>query len=163
MVVRSDLIAASVYSRKLPWSCSSNSSLRERRGSEVSAPEQERLPTPLVGIELRGDKADAPQDGPQFCTTHDRGVGSPCSRCIGRRRRRVGPLLGQSDKPPLTDLGNNHRPMVENGEVGEDHGQQRLSHLDIGGDGWLRGRISNDPGRKLAGLEAAATSTTPLA
>jgi hypothetical protein len=36
MVDRSDLIAASVYSRKLFRNCSSNSSLRERRGSEVS-------------------------------------------------------------------------------------------------------------------------------
>jgi hypothetical protein len=36
MVVRSNLIAASVYSRKLSRNCSSNSSLRERRGSEVS-------------------------------------------------------------------------------------------------------------------------------
>jgi hypothetical protein len=36
MVIRSDLIAASVYSRKLFRDCSSNSSLRERRGSEVS-------------------------------------------------------------------------------------------------------------------------------
>jgi hypothetical protein len=36
MVVRSDLIAASVYSRKLSRNCSSSSSLRERRGSEVS-------------------------------------------------------------------------------------------------------------------------------
>jgi hypothetical protein len=35
MVDRSDLIAASVYSRKLSRNCSSNSSLRERRGSEV--------------------------------------------------------------------------------------------------------------------------------
>jgi hypothetical protein len=36
MVDRSDLIAASVYSRKLFRNCSSNSSLRERRGSKVS-------------------------------------------------------------------------------------------------------------------------------
>jgi hypothetical protein len=36
MVVRSDLIAALVYSRKLSQNCSSNSSLRARRGSEVS-------------------------------------------------------------------------------------------------------------------------------
>jgi hypothetical protein len=36
MVNRSDLIAASVYSQKLFRNCSSNSSLRERRGSEVS-------------------------------------------------------------------------------------------------------------------------------
>jgi hypothetical protein len=84
----------------------------------VAAPEQERLPTPLIGIELHGDKAAAPLDEPRFCMPRDRGAGSPCSRCIGRRRsRRVGPLLGQGDRPPLTDLGNNSRPllMVENG------------------------------------------------
>jgi hypothetical protein len=32
------------------------------RGS--AALEQEWLPTPLIGVELRGDKAAAPQDGP---------------------------------------------------------------------------------------------------
>jgi hypothetical protein len=36
MVDRSDLIVASVYSRKLSRNCSSNSSLREKRGSKVS-------------------------------------------------------------------------------------------------------------------------------
>jgi hypothetical protein len=35
MVDQNDLIVASVYSRKLSPNCSSNSSLRERRGSEV--------------------------------------------------------------------------------------------------------------------------------
>jgi hypothetical protein len=38
MVDRSDLIAASVYSQKLSWDFSSNSSLRKRRGSEVPRP-----------------------------------------------------------------------------------------------------------------------------
>jgi hypothetical protein len=37
--------------------------------------------------------------------------------------------------------------MVENGEVGEDHGQRRLSHPDIGGDGRLCERISDGPSR----------------
>jgi hypothetical protein len=109
-----------------------------------------RLPTPLIGIELRGDKAAAPQDGPWFYAPHDRGAGSPCSRCIGcHHTQRIGPLLSQGDKPPLTDLGNNGRPllMVENGEIGDDQGRRRLSHLNIGGDGRLRGRISNGPGR----------------
>jgi hypothetical protein len=48
-----------------------------------AAPEQERLPTPLIGVELCGDKAAAPQDGPRLCAPLDQGVGSPCSRCIG--------------------------------------------------------------------------------
>jgi hypothetical protein len=30
--------------------------------------EQERLPAPLIGVELRRDKAAAPQDGPRYCT-----------------------------------------------------------------------------------------------
>lgn len=145
MVDRSDLIAASVYSRKLFRNCSSNSSFRERRGSEVS-----RLPTPLIGIELHGDKAAAPQDGPRFCAPHGRGVGSLCSWCIGyHRSRRLGPLLSQGDRPPLTELGNNGRPllMIENGEIGDDQGRRRLSRLNIGGDGRLRGRISDGPDR----------------
>jgi hypothetical protein len=45
--------------------------------------EQERLPTPLIGIELRGDKAAAPQDGPRFCTPLHRGVGSPAADALG--------------------------------------------------------------------------------
>jgi hypothetical protein len=53
----------------------------------VAAPEQERLPTPLIGIELHRDKAAAPQDRPRFCAPLHRGVGSPCSRCIGYHRR----------------------------------------------------------------------------
>jgi hypothetical protein len=37
--------------------------------------------------------------------------------------------------------------MVESGEIGDDRGRRRLSHLNIGGDGWLRGRISDGPDR----------------
>jgi hypothetical protein len=37
----------------------------ELRG--VAAPELERLPAPLIGVALRGDKAAAPQDEPRFC------------------------------------------------------------------------------------------------
>jgi hypothetical protein len=145
MVVRSDLIAASVYSRKLSRNCSSSSSLRERRGSEVS-----RLPTPLIDIKLRGDKAAAPQDGPRFCAPRDRGIGSPCSRCIRcHRSRRIGPLISQGGRPPLTNFGNNGRPllMVEKGEIRDDQGRRRLSRLNIDGDGRLRGRISDGPDR----------------
>jgi hypothetical protein len=59
------------------------------------APEQERPPASLTGVELRGDKAAAPQDGPQLCTPLGQGIGSPCSRSIGHHRcRRTRPLLG---------------------------------------------------------------------
>jgi hypothetical protein len=51
MVVRSDLIAASVYSRKLSRNCSSNSSLRERRGFEVSWL-QNRSGCPHLGLQM---------------------------------------------------------------------------------------------------------------
>jgi hypothetical protein len=46
---------------------------------------------------------------------HDRGIGSLYSR-------RIGSLLGQGDRPLLTNLGNNGRPlpMVENRGVGDD-------------------------------------------
>jgi hypothetical protein len=60
-----------------------------------AAPEQERPPTPLTRVELRGDKAAAPQDGPRLYAPLDQGVGTPCSRCIGHHRRRhTRPLLG---------------------------------------------------------------------
>jgi hypothetical protein len=39
--------------------------IEELRGAE--APELERLPAPLIGVALRGDKAAAPQDGSRFC------------------------------------------------------------------------------------------------
>jgi hypothetical protein len=110
-------------------------------------PEHEQLRSPLIGIELRGDEAAAPHDGPRICAPHDRGFGSLYSR-------RVGPLLGQGDRPLLTNLGNNGRPlpMVENGGIRNDQdrrsrGRRHLSHLDIGSGGWLRGRTSGGPGR----------------
>jgi hypothetical protein len=37
----------------------------ELRGA--TALEPERLPAPLIGVALRGDKAAAAQDGPRFC------------------------------------------------------------------------------------------------
>ena len=57
--------------------------------------------------------------------------------------------------PRLRWQASDHRPrqrrplllMAENGEVGDDHGRRRLNHPDVGGDGRLRGRINNGPGR----------------
>jgi hypothetical protein len=103
-----------------------------------------------LGFSCVGIRPLLPKTGHGSARPRDRGARSPCSRCIGcRRSRRIGPLLGQGDNPPLTDLGNNGRPllMVENGEIGDDRGQRHLSHPDIGGGERLRGRISSGPGR----------------
>jgi hypothetical protein len=45
----------------------------------ITALEHELLPFPLIGIELRGDKAAAPHDGTWFCAPRNRGIGSLCS------------------------------------------------------------------------------------
>jgi hypothetical protein len=59
------------------------------------APEPERLPTPLIGVALRGDKVTAPQDGSRFYAPLLQGIGSPCSRRFGYHRcRHAGPPLG---------------------------------------------------------------------
>jgi hypothetical protein len=64
MVDRSDLIAASVYSRKLFRDCFSNSSLRERRGSEES-PLQNRSGCPhhSLGLSCMGIRPLLPKTG----------------------------------------------------------------------------------------------------
>jgi hypothetical protein len=64
MVVRSDLIAASVYSRKLSRNCSSNSSLRERRGSEVSRLQNRSgCPHHSLGLSYVGIRSLLPKTG----------------------------------------------------------------------------------------------------
>jgi hypothetical protein len=132
----------------------------------ITALEHERLPSPLIGIELRGDKAAAPHDGPRFCVPRNRGIGSLCSR-------RVGPLLGQGDKPPLTDLGNNGRPSSWS-KMGES-GMTRTEGAGGGGTSAIStsaamGGSAGEPatasvgidvgaGNRAGGLEAAAAST----
>jgi hypothetical protein len=60
----------------------------------TAALEPERLPAPFIGIELRRDKAAAPQDRPRFYTLVHQGIGSPYGRRIRyHRRQRTGPLL----------------------------------------------------------------------
>jgi hypothetical protein len=64
MVVRSDLIAASVYSRKLSRNCSSNSSLRARRGSEVSRLQNTSdYPHHSLGLSCVGIRSLLPKTG----------------------------------------------------------------------------------------------------
>jgi hypothetical protein len=64
MVDRSDLIAASVYSRKLFRDCSSNSLLRERRGSKVSRLQNESgYPHHSLGLSCVGMRPLLPKMG----------------------------------------------------------------------------------------------------
>jgi hypothetical protein len=95
MVDQSDLTAASVYSRKLSRDFSSNSSLRERRGSEVSRLQNRSgCPHHSLGLSCAEVRPLLPRTGHGFAPLHQ-GVGSPGSRCIGyHHRRRTGPLLG---------------------------------------------------------------------
>jgi hypothetical protein len=64
MVDLSDLIAASVYSWKLFRNCSSNSSLRERRGSEVSRLQnRSSCPHHSLGLSCMGIRPLLPKVG----------------------------------------------------------------------------------------------------
>jgi hypothetical protein len=64
MVIQSDLIAASVYSRKLSRNFSSNSSLRERRGSEVSRLQNRSgCPHHSLGLSCMGIRPLLPKTG----------------------------------------------------------------------------------------------------
>jgi hypothetical protein len=64
MVVRSDLIVASVYSRKLSRNCSSSSSLRERRGSEVlRLQNRSGCPHHSLGLSCVGIRSLIPKTG----------------------------------------------------------------------------------------------------
>jgi hypothetical protein len=84
MVDRSDLIVASVYSRKLFRYCSSNSSLRERTGSEVSRLQNRSgCPHHSLGLSYVEIRPLLPKTGPRFCAPHGRGVGSPAVGASG--------------------------------------------------------------------------------
>jgi hypothetical protein len=64
MVDRSDLITASVYSRKLSRAFSSNSSLRKRRGSEVPWPQnQSGCPHHSLGLSYARVRPLLPRTG----------------------------------------------------------------------------------------------------
>ena len=66
MVDRSDLIAASVYSRKLSRDLSSSSSLRERRGSESEVPRLQNRsgrPPHSLGLSCAGIRPLLPKTG----------------------------------------------------------------------------------------------------
>jgi hypothetical protein len=64
MVDRSDLISASVYSRKLFRDCSSNSSLREKRGSEVCRLQNRSdCPHHSLGLSCAGIRPLLPKTG----------------------------------------------------------------------------------------------------
>jgi hypothetical protein len=64
MVDRSDLIAASVYSRKLSRAFSSNSSLRKRRGSEVARLQNRSgCPHHSLGLSCAGVRPLLPRTG----------------------------------------------------------------------------------------------------
>jgi hypothetical protein len=149
MVDRSDLIAASVYSRKLFRDCSSNSSLRERRGSEVSRLQNESgCPHHSLGLSCVGMRPLLPKTGHGSARPSTKALGPPAVDAPGTTAVDVPGPLGQCGRPPLTDLGNDGRPllMVDNGEVGDDQGRGRLSHPDIDDNGRLRGRIGDGPG-----------------
>jgi hypothetical protein len=96
MVDQSDLIAASVYSRKLFRDYSSNSSLRERRGSKVSRLQNRSACLHhSLGLSCAGIRPLLPKTGHGSACPSTEALGPPCNRCIGyHRSRRTGPLLG---------------------------------------------------------------------
>jgi hypothetical protein len=84
MVARSDLIAASVYSRKLFRYCSSNSSLRERRGSEVSRLQNKSgCPHHSLGLSCVGIRPLLPKTGHGSARPSTEALGPPAVDASG--------------------------------------------------------------------------------
>jgi hypothetical protein len=129
MVDRSDLIAASVYSWKLSRDLSSSSSLRERRGSgsEVARLQNRSdCPPHSLGSSCAGIRPLLPKTG--------HGTARPSTEASG---------------PPAADASGTTAVDVLSlsSSVGDDHRRRCLNHPDVGGDGRLRGRINDGPGR----------------
>jgi hypothetical protein len=84
MVDRSDLIATSVYSRKLFRDCSSNSSLRERRGSEVSRLQNRSgCPHHSLGLSYVGIRPLLPKTGHSSARPSTEALGPPAVDASG--------------------------------------------------------------------------------
>jgi hypothetical protein len=84
MADRSDLIAASVYSRKLFRDCSSNSSLRERRGSEVARLQNESgYPHHSLGLSYVGMRSLLPKTGHGSTHPSTKASGPPAADASG--------------------------------------------------------------------------------
>jgi hypothetical protein len=83
MVDRSDLTAASVYSRKLSRAFSSNSSLR-RRGSEVPRPQnQSGCPHQSLGLSYAGIRLLLPRTGHSSTRPSTKASGPPAADASG--------------------------------------------------------------------------------
>jgi hypothetical protein len=150
MVDRSDLIAASVYSRKLFRDCSSNSSLRERRGSEVSRLQNwSGCPHHSLGLSCVGMRPLLPKTGHGCARPSTEASGPPvvdapgttAVDALGLPSARVTGLRS-STSAAMSVLSSWSRM----GRSRMTRGGARLSHRDIGGNGRLRGWIGDDPG-----------------
>jgi hypothetical protein len=84
MVDRSDLITASVYSRKLSRAFSSNSSLRKRRGSEVPWPQNRSgCPQHSLGLSCAGVRPPLPRTGHDSARPSTKASGHPAADVSG--------------------------------------------------------------------------------
>jgi hypothetical protein len=84
MVDQSDLIAASVYLQKLSRNCSSNSSLRERRGSEVSRLQNRSgCPHHSLGLSYVGIRPLLPKTGHESARPSTEASGPPAVDASG--------------------------------------------------------------------------------
>jgi hypothetical protein len=168
MVVRSDLIAASVYSRKLPWSCSSNSSLRERRGSEVSQLQNRSgCPHHSLGLSCVGIRPLLPKTGHGFARPATEASGPPADDASGAAAANVSGLSSAkvtSLRSPTSAT--TAAPWSKTGRPGRTTGSGALAIPTSVATGGSAGESAMTPtgvdagaGNKSAGLEAAATST----
>jgi hypothetical protein len=99
MVDRSDLIAASIYSRKLSRDLSSSSSLRERRGSESEVSWLQNRsggPPHSLGLSCAGIRPLLPKTGHGFACPSTKASGPPAAYALGTTTVNVlGPSLAK--------------------------------------------------------------------
>jgi hypothetical protein len=147
MVDRSDLIAASVYSQKLSRDFSSNSSLRERRGSEVPwLQNRSCCPHHSLGLSCAKVRPLLPRTGHGSARPSTEASGPPAVDASGTTTVDVlglslAKVTGLQSPTSATTAALSSWPRTRR------PGRRRLNHPDIGSDGRLRGRISDGSGR----------------
>jgi hypothetical protein len=169
MVARSDVIAASVYSRKLSRDFSSNSSLRKRRGSEVAQLQNRSgCPHHSLGLSCAGVRPLLPRTGHGSARPSTEASGPPIADALGTTAVDV---LGLSSakvaslRSPTSATTAALSSWTRTGRSGMTAGGGASTIPTSAATGGSTGESATTPtgvnagaGNKSAGLEAAAAS-----
>jgi hypothetical protein len=174
MVDRSDLIAASVYSRKLFRDCSSDSSLRERRGSEVSRLQNRSgYPHHSLGLSCAGIRPLLPKTGHGSARPSTEALGPPAVDASGTTTVDVPGLSSakvtglrsptSATMAALSSRSRTGRSWMTRGEGASAIPTSTTTGGSAGESATAPAGIDAGAGNKTGRLGAATVSTTPLA